>query len=273
MILDPANADPFPSDVYSLGKTLWVLATGLSYPPEGHQPAATRSFSINDLRPHPHVGALDRLVDRATRLHAEEWPTMQEMADDLAAWDGLGGSPVTVDVSLIGADLRRRLEDQIAAEDLADQRRELAFEAARKLQGLVQPLNDALQQVMPRAEIGLSGEASALLHSPDAMGREVVAWRWDRTSRISAGQVVPLDFSFGVGLDLTESGNLVFRCYVLVARRAVMGNDFFWQPQPGEAPVGSVAADRMLEDGVAGIAAQFKAGLEVFVKKAAEVAG
>ena len=51
LILDPAGADPFPADVYSLGKTLWVLATGLGFPPEGHQPAGTRSYSINDLRP------------------------------------------------------------------------------------------------------------------------------------------------------------------------------------------------------------------------------
>jgi serine/threonine protein kinase len=50
LILNPAGADPFPADVYSLGKTLWVLATGLGFPPEGHQPAGTRSYSINDLR-------------------------------------------------------------------------------------------------------------------------------------------------------------------------------------------------------------------------------
>jgi len=275
LILDPAGADPFPADVYSLGKTLWVLATGLPFPPEGHQPAGTRSYSINDLRPNANAAALDRLVDRATRLHAEERPTMQEVADDLAAWHGLGQRAFAIDVSKVGAELRRRLEGQIAKEDLADQRRELALEAARKLQELVRPLNEALQHVMPRAEIGMSGESSAraLLHSPDAMGRELIVWRHDRTSRISAGQVVPLDFSFGVGLDLTESGTLVFRTYVLVARRAVMGNDFFWQPPPAEAPVGSVAADRMLEDRVAAIGEPFKAGLEVFVEKAAEIAG
>src|SRR5580658_4022675 len=39
MILDPVSADPHPADVYSLGKTLWVLTTGQAWPPEGHQPA------------------------------------------------------------------------------------------------------------------------------------------------------------------------------------------------------------------------------------------
>lgn len=93
LILDPADADPFPADVYSLGKTLWVLATGLGFPPEGHQPADTRSYSINDLAPHANAAALDRVVDRATRLHAEERPTMQEVANDLASWHKLGATP------------------------------------------------------------------------------------------------------------------------------------------------------------------------------------
>ena len=57
MIRDPANANPLPADVYSLGKTLWVLATGQRFPPEGHQPASARKFSIADLRPHPRQRA------------------------------------------------------------------------------------------------------------------------------------------------------------------------------------------------------------------------
>jgi serine/threonine protein kinase len=35
MIRDPVHADPFPADVYSLGKTLWSLATQQAFPPEG----------------------------------------------------------------------------------------------------------------------------------------------------------------------------------------------------------------------------------------------
>jgi serine/threonine protein kinase len=189
LILNPAAADPFPADVYSLGKTLWVLATGLGFPPEGHQPAATRLYSINDLQPHANAAALDRLVDRATRLHAEERPAMHEVASDLSAWRDLGGAAPALDVSGLGAQLRKRLEGQIAAEDLQEQRREFALASARKLQELVQHLNDALVQVMPRAEIGISGEPSArtLLHTADGFGREFVVWKFDRTSRISAG--------------------------------------------------------------------------------------
>jgi hypothetical protein len=198
---------------------------------------------------------------------------MQEVADDLAAWQGLGQAATVLDVSGLGAELRKRLAGQIAAEDLNEQRRDFALGSARKLQELVQPLNDALLQVMPRAEIGISGEPSArsLLHTPDGFGRQSVVWKFDRVSRMSAGPGHhPFDFSFGVGLGLTEGATVVFRSYVLVATRGVMGSEFFWQSQPAEAPVGSVAAERMLEAGVAELTERFKVGLEVFAEKAAE---
>jgi Protein tyrosine and serine/threonine kinase len=150
MILDPATADPLPADVYSFGKTLFVLATGLPYPPEGHQPATTRGYSIADLRPHPHAAVLDRLVDRATRLQPEQRPTMAEVAADLVAWRELGKT-VTLDVSDLAAALRAKLEREIAAEDLLEQRRELAHAAVRRLQELCRPLNDALRAAHPAA--------------------------------------------------------------------------------------------------------------------------
>ena len=59
MLIDPVHANPHAADVYSFGKTLWVLATEQSFPPEGHQPAGTRKFSIADLRPQQHSEALD----------------------------------------------------------------------------------------------------------------------------------------------------------------------------------------------------------------------
>jgi serine/threonine protein kinase len=118
MILDPVNADPLPADVYSFGKTLFVLATGLAYPPEGHQPASTRGFSVADLRPHPHASVLDRV---------------SEIAADLAAWHELGKT-TTIDVSALAVELRAKMQREIAAEDLLEQRRELALAAVRRLQ-------------------------------------------------------------------------------------------------------------------------------------------
>jgi serine/threonine protein kinase len=106
MILNPATADPHPADIYSLGKTLWVLATGQAFPPEGHQPAGTRGFGIGDFRPHPQSGSLDQEVDLMTRLHPEERPSKDQVARDLALWRELASGPVMFDVSAAGARLR-----------------------------------------------------------------------------------------------------------------------------------------------------------------------
>jgi serine/threonine protein kinase len=113
MILNPATADPHPADVYSLGKTLWVLATGQAWPPEGHQPVGQRRFEIGDFRPHPRANALDQEVDLMTRLHPEERPSKEQVARDLAKWHELSSEPVPFDVSDARTRVRAKLEKAI----------------------------------------------------------------------------------------------------------------------------------------------------------------
>jgi hypothetical protein len=161
MIRDPENADPLPADVFSLGKTLWALATEQEWPPLGHQPAASRGFLLSELRPHVHADALDRLIDRATRSRPEERPTMAELAADLHAWHELGQAGDDVDVSAFGARFRASMEHELAADNLLDQRKELALAHARRLTELLHPLNEALAQIHPKPEIGLQLDKAA----------------------------------------------------------------------------------------------------------------
>ena len=134
MILDVSSADPHPADVYSLGKTLWVLATGQTWPPEGHQPVGTRGFEIGDFRPHPRADVLDQEVDLMTRLHPEERPSKEQVARDLAVWSELGGVPAVFAVSEARARLRAKLRTTIAEQDTREQKKELAYAAIRRLQ-------------------------------------------------------------------------------------------------------------------------------------------
>jgi len=85
---------------------------------------------------------------------------MSEIAADLAAWHELGKT-VTIDVSALAAQLRAKMEREIAAEDLLEQRRELALAAVRRLQALCRPLNEALQSVHPRPQLDIIGEQYA----------------------------------------------------------------------------------------------------------------
>src|SRR5205085_1924638 len=116
LIADPVNADALAADVYALAKTLWVLATGQAFPPDGHQPANTRTFSLVELRPHRHAAALDRLIDLGTRLHPDQRPTMRQFANDLRHWRELGQTS-TVDVSDLAAKVRAKMAVELAAED------------------------------------------------------------------------------------------------------------------------------------------------------------
>ena len=272
MILDPVNADPLPADVYSFAKTLFVLATGLRYPPEGHQPASTRRFSIADLRPHPHAAALDRLVDRATRLQADQRPTMRQIAADLTAWRELGRT-ATVDVSALAAQLRAKMEREIAAEDLLEQRRELALAAVRRLQELCRPLNDALRSAHPRPQLDIPGDGYArnVLHTPRSWGGPEITFAYDRVSKIGSGeQPRRFELSFGRGLELTADGTLIFRAFLLVGLNRTLGSAYSWTSEALEAPVGSVESERMLEEGVAVLAEKVQEGLAVFVAELPE---
>ena len=79
-------SDCRPADVYSLAKTLWILATGQTFAPPGYQPAGSPGFRISDYVVHDRAASLDALIDRATRFQPEERPTMKELHSELMAW-------------------------------------------------------------------------------------------------------------------------------------------------------------------------------------------
>lgn len=271
MLQDPADADPFPADVYSFGKSLWVVATGQRFPPEGHQPAGSRGFSIGDFRPHTHADQLDRLVDRATRLHPEERPSMSEIARDLDAWQSLSLEPVVIDVSDIRSRLQAKMRNELAEEDLQESRKEQALASVRRVQELTRPLNDGLRAIHPRAELDVADDklAQSLLRSESYWGSPEIVFRWQRSTRIGAGD--PLRrymLRMGRSLELAETGDLTFRTLVDVGLDGVLQTDFHWQSSDRTAPVGSVAAEKMLEEGIAELAEQLRAALDVFVDHA-----
>ena len=153
MLRDPQSADATMADVYALAKTLWVLCTGQKYPPDGHQPAGTRGFSISDYRYDPRNGALDKLIDRATRVRPSQRPSMEEMANELITWSSISAGRRGVDVQDARVLLRSKLEGELTAQDDAESRKEMALAALRRLNELVEPLNGALQELHPRASI------------------------------------------------------------------------------------------------------------------------
>jgi serine/threonine protein kinase len=268
MILHPTTADPHPADVYSLGKTLWVLATGQAWPPEGHQPVGTRGFEIGDFRPHPRASALDQEVDLMTRLHSEERPTKEQLARDLVSWHELSSEPVAFDVSDARSRVRTKLEKAISEQDTQEQRRDLAHAAIRRLQELTAPLNEGLKSLHPRTHVDSASDEMTRNLLRTHYGKEV-AFRWFRCTIVAPFDDFPGSTALKMGrsLELFNDGDLQLRLMVHVGPQGVMGTDFDWMLEERSAPAGSVEAEKMLDDGVRELSDALKRGVEVFVDK------
>ena len=270
MILNPATADPHPADVYSLGKTLWVLATGQAFPPEGHQPVGTRGFGIGDFRPHPQAASLDQEVDLMSRLHPEERPSKNQVARDLALWQELAGEPVMLDLSAARARLRAKLGSAIAEQDTQQQYKDLTHAAVRRLQQLTAPLNEGLKGLYPGTQVDIMSDQMTqnLLRTLGHAGlsRDII-FRWNRCTLVAPFRrpsSVTLRMSRSV--ELFSDGDFVLRLWVHVGPEKTMGSFFDWQSPDLSAPVGSVELEKMLQDGVAELAQGLRQGVEAFVE-------
>jgi serine/threonine protein kinase len=268
MVLDPTTANPHPADVYSLGKTLWVLATGQAWPPEGHQPVSTRGFEVGDFRPHPRAAALDQEVDLMTRLHPEERPSKEQVARDLTTWQELATKPVAFDVTDARSKLRIKLESAVAERDTQEQQKELAYDAVHRLQELTGPLNDGLRSLYKRTVVdSQSDEMTHNILKSHYRWRDLL-FRWQRCTFVA-----PFDrprsttLRMSRCLELFDDGTLRLLLMVHVGPEGVIGTFFDWQSEVRSAPVGSVEAEKMLEDGIRDLSDALKKAVDVFVEK------
>lgn len=268
MILYPATADPHPADVYSLGKTLWVLATGQAFPPEGHQPVGTRGFGIGDFRPHLRASILDQEVDLMTRLHPEERPSKEQATRDLALWNELSGEPAVIDLSEAGARLREKLRSSIAEQDTQEQYKDLAQSAVRRLQQLTAPLNQSLKELYPRTHVDtMSDKMTRNLLRTHAGRRYEIVFQWQRCTLVApSSRPASTTLRMSRSVELFSDGSFLLRLWVFVGPEGVMGSYFDWQWPETLAPVGSIEMERVLENGVAELAQNLKRGVDVFVE-------
>jgi serine/threonine protein kinase len=82
----PRAVEAGPVDVYAIAKTLWVLATGQTYPLPGHLTPEVEQFRLSSFTTGEGTRTLDLLISRATSPEPTVRPTMTEFADELSAW-------------------------------------------------------------------------------------------------------------------------------------------------------------------------------------------
>ena len=126
MLSDPGHADGSRADVYSLAKTLWVLAAGQRFPATGgtlrrDEPAFRLSSVVADDR----ADQLERLLEDSTAHNSASRPTMRDFLGELNAWlrvDRSFQDPSPHSAPEL-SDLRRRIEAKTAPSQLAMKRR------------------------------------------------------------------------------------------------------------------------------------------------------
>ena len=85
MLNQPQTADPHKADVYSLCKTMYVLATGQKYPPPGQHTHFETSLRHNCSEITAYF--LDPYLTAATAYDPDKRPSMTELATLLQAWE------------------------------------------------------------------------------------------------------------------------------------------------------------------------------------------
>lgn len=75
-----------PADVFSLAKTLWVLATGQHFALPGSYDSRINVFRIGSYLNAERTGQLDKLIEACTAVIPEKRPTMQSVRNELTAW-------------------------------------------------------------------------------------------------------------------------------------------------------------------------------------------
>jgi serine/threonine protein kinase len=274
MLNDAGTADPFPADVYSLAKTFWVLATGVAYPPPGHQPAAAAPYRIADFRPHPQATRLDELVDRATQMDAQQRPSAAEFAAELRQWLELPVTQADFDLSAASSAVREALAPEIDETNRVEGWKEEAYKAARRLEELVRPLNEAMKEADPRAEVSVNDKlVSDMLRTLEHMGSAEVLFHFARATKITAG-APPIHevLRVGRGVELIEEGQLIIRTMIDLGLDGVNQSDMHWTSEERFVPVGSVRQEAALQEAVTELGRKLGEALQILATKAPDSA-
>jgi len=267
MLVDAAAADPFSADVFALGKTLWVLATGQRYPPPGNQPPGTMGLTIGDLNSHVRADVLDREVDLMTRISPKERPTMRQAARDLVAWQSLAKEPVPLDLSAASSRFHLKVAPTLSEQDRQLRWKELVQGAIRRLQELTKPINAQLKILYTETEIdAMADKLAGNMLQVDIPRRHRVILHWDRCTIVApSDHPAALALRAGRAVDLLDDGEVLLQMMVIVHLQGVMGTSFYWASPTTSARVGTAELDKIIEDGVKDLAAAVVQGVEVFV--------
>jgi len=190
MMENAADVPGGPADVYAFAKTLWVLASGQTFPLQGEQRADIPQLRLSTNCPHSRATILDRLLDRASRYDSHQRPAMIEVANELAAWlDAPTPETLAVDFEALAKELRPTFEARQATE-----RRRQEF--LRDAEGIIGQFNGVLERIARDTatatgnppQVG-SGTLPPRFHASQTREHGLVLKRWVRMVESAQGDL------------------------------------------------------------------------------------
>jgi serine/threonine protein kinase len=187
MMEDAANKPAGPADVYSIAKTLWVLASGQRYPLPGEQRVDNPALRLSTYCRHARAHILDALIERATLYEPSRRPTMRDFAEELSAWLKMGTvTPINIDLETLAKECQGVFEPGIRAQRDKEQ---LILTA----QSVLVSFNHTLERISAEMHkvtniIPVTSEAYNLyerFHFIEGFGGAGLAWRHAREVRIT----------------------------------------------------------------------------------------
>lgn len=115
MLNEAGSADPAPADVFMLAKTLWVLASGQKYPPQGQIQTKNELSCLNMYWNDQKTHMLDEIMECCTCVDFRQRPTMSDLSNELSAWldYDVDRSHSTPDLTSVGSRLKPLIENHL----------------------------------------------------------------------------------------------------------------------------------------------------------------
>jgi hypothetical protein len=144
MITDPAGANGQLVDVYSIGKTLWVILSHQNHPLPGQHRIDDEAMRISTYIDHPRARQLDLLLERMTSTAPHDRPMMSDVFRELRSWrDPAEAAGEPGDISRIGESFRTLVEPTRRAEVEAQRKVEILNNLAQQFEVALEKLATA----------------------------------------------------------------------------------------------------------------------------------
>jgi serine/threonine protein kinase len=267
MISNPKDAHGAPADVYMLAKTLWVLATGQTYPPQGEQRTDIPQATIAHYIQHSWIGVLDRLISNATRHDPERRPNMPDFARELRTWLAPIPEPASpTDLS----DLARRIGDLLEPRKREDESRaeivRLGRTAYARLangtEHTASEFNKATHSNHPPQDY--CRILLRLFKTPEYIGSPDLLWSGDYCMQASARGIsgLPVQLHGAVGIEIFADGSLhLMAAYIIFFEGE--SEEVPWE-QEHTVRVGSADEQPAINDLLDGLAKNLRLAVEQY---------